>query len=386
MYDIIVVGAGFSGATVAREMAEKHNRKVLVIDKRKQVAGNMFECFDSQGIRIHQYGPHIFHTNNEFIFRYLCKFSKFYKYEHKVVGKIEGKLVPIPFNFTSLEILFSEEEASEIKKELLLAYPKQTKVSILDLINNDSTIVKHFGEFVYENVFVHYTAKQWNQPIEDVDTSVINRVPVILGYDDRYFQDTYQYMPENGFTELFNEMLDHENIDIKLNVDSKDVLEFNDDSKKIYYNGSEFKGKIIYTGALDELLDYKYNPLPYRSLNLVFESYNLDDFQNNAVVNYPNEEAYTRITEFKHLTKQVHKATSILKEYPMEYIAIGENKNTPYYPIINEENNRVYSKYNDLAKQYKNLFLCGRLADYKYYNMDAAIENALEIVDLITKV
>lgn len=378
-YDVIVVGAGFAGAVIARKASDQ-GKKVLIIEKRPQIGGNMYECFDEKGIRIHLYGPHIFHTNNEEVFEFLKKYSEFYPYEHKVIGKIDGKLVPIPFNFTSLEMLFEKDKAEEIKEKLKENYPNEEKVSILDLIKNEDPVIKEFGEFVFEKVFVHYTAKQWGIPIEQVDKSTINRVPVVLGYDDRYFKDKIQYMPQEGFTKLFENMLDSENIDIRLNQDITEILTLDFENKKTYIQDAEFKGPIIFTGAVDELLKFKYGRLPYRSLDLEFENYPKTYFQTNSVVNYPNEEKFTRITEFKYLTNQeVENTTTILKEYPLKYDANNEKCQDPYYPIINDENLDMYENYKKEINEFANIYLVGRLAEYKYYNMDAVIERALEV-------
>lgn len=384
MYNVLIVGSGFSGSVLARELAETYDRKVLILEKRKHIAGNMYEKNDVNDVRVHLYGPHIFHTNNEKVLTYLKRFSDFYPYEHTVVGRIDEKLVPIPFNFQSIDELFPEKVAKTLKDKLVSSYPDQIKISILDLLDNKDEEIRIFGEFVYEKVFVNYTAKQWNQPIEEVDTSVINRVPVILGYDNRYFQDEYQYMPENGFTALFENMLNHSNIDIELNCDATERLKLDLETKKIYFDGEEWNGTLIYTGPLDELFNYEYGPLPYRSLNLVFEQYPVTAYQPAAVVNYPNEEDFTRITEFKYLTKQIlDGSTTILKEYPMNYDPKADKGNIPYYPITNTQNKELYESYRIKAAEFKHLYVCGRLAEYKYYNMDAAVNRALELSEEI---
>lgn len=381
-YDVIIVGAGFAGSVLARKFADD-NKKVLVIEKRKHIGGNMYEETLKNGVRVHKYGPHIFHTNNEGVFKFLSNYTGWYFYEHRVLGKIDNTLVPIPFNFKSIELLFDKNKAESIKEKLLKEYPDQTKVSILDLINNSDKEIKEFGNYVYDRVFVHYTAKQWNIPIEKVDTSVINRVPVILGYDDRYFQDKYQYMPKEGFTQMFNNILNHKNIKIILNKNAKNYIKVDIKEKKLFYKDKEFTGKLIFTGALDDFLDYKYGELPYRSLNLVFESKKYNFHQPVSVVNYPNEFDYTRITEFKYLSNQlVENKTAILKEYPLAYDH-NNLKCDPYYAIINAENTELYNKYLNSVKDIKNLYLCGRLAEYKYYNMDAVVDKALTLYDSI---
>ena len=378
MYDVIIVGAGFAGSVLAERFAS-NNKKVLVIDKRNHIGGNMYEEIRSNGVRVHKYGPHIFHTNDKEVFDYLQQFTGFYFYEHRVIGYIDKTFVPIPFNFKSLELLFPNDKVKEIKEKLLDKYSSKTKVSILDLLNDEDNVIKEFGKYVYEKVFVNYTAKQWNVPISEVDTSVINRVPVILGYDDRYFQDTYQAMPKNGFNEIFNKMLDNKNIEVKLNTNAKDLLRIDTDNKKIYYDSKEFKGIVIYSGALDEFLDYKYGPLPYRSLDLVFEDRCENYYQPTSVVNYPNDERFTRITEFKYLSNEIVKDnTTILKEYPLTY-DYKNKKHVPYYAIFNDDNLALYQKYYDSVKDIDNFYLCGRLAEYKYYNMDAVVRRALNL-------
>jgi len=379
-FDVLVIGAGFAGSVVARKLAEEKNKKVLLIDKRPQIGGNMYECYRENGVRVHLYGPHIFHTNNKEVFEYLQRFGEFYLYEHKVIGRIDGELVPIPFSFKSLEMLFEEEKAETIKEKLKKYFANLDKVSILELINHEDDVIKEFGKYVYEKVFVNYTAKQWGVPVEEVDNSVINRVPVNLGYDERYFKDEIQYMPKEGFTKLFENMLNHPNIEVRLDTNAKDIIKLEEENKKIYVNGEIFDKPIYFTGAVDELLNYKYGQLPYRSLNLVFEDYDKTNFQPNSVVNYPNEEDFTRITEFKYLTNQkLEDKTTILKEYPLKYDAEKKDNVDPYYPIINDENREIYNKYKEEILKYNNIKLIGRLAEYRYYNMDAVIEKALEI-------
>lgn len=379
-YDIVVIGAGFAGATIANKMAN-YGKKVLIIDKRDHVGGNMYECYSNNGVRIHLYGPHIFHTNSEKVFNYLKNFSEFDKYEHKVIGNIDGKLVPIPFNYKSLEILFDLEKANIIKEKLNKKYGEGSKVSIYNLINDEDEVIRKFGNYVYDKVFAQYTAKQWEMPIDKIDNSVINRVPVVLGYDDRYFNDTIQYMPEEGFSVLIQNMLNHDNIDIKVNTNSSEIIKLDFNNNKLYLFDKEFLGKVFFTGAVDELLNYKYGALPYRSLNLVFEEYDEDYYQSNSVINYNTSEEYTRITEFKYLTNQrLNGRTTILKEYPLRYDHLS-TKSDPYYPINNKENIELYDKYKKDIEKFSNIYLCGRLAEYKYYNMDAVVESVLNLFE-----
>ncbi len=376
-YDAIVVGAGCSGAVVARCLAEA-GRQVLVVEKRPQIGGNVFDGPDENGVLVHWYGPHIFHTSSQRVWDYVQQFASWHPYEHRVLGRIDGQLVPIPFNFTSLERLYPAGEAQAVKEKLRERFPGQRTASVLDLMHDPDGQVRAFGEFVFEKVFLHYTAKQWDTPVEQVDRSVINRVPVVLGEDDRYFQDTFQFMPDGGFTPLFQRMLDHPGIQVRLNCDARQLLRL--EVGRITVEGGVFSGPVVYTGPVDELFDYAYGPLPYRSLDLQFQQLEEDQFQPASVVNYPNEEAFTRITEFKHLTGQrLPGHTTVLREYPMAYDPLGERGNIPYYVISNPENLALYQKYAALASEYPGLRLCGRLADYRYYNMDAAILRALEL-------
>lgn len=379
-YDVIIIGSGFAGATLARKFAE-NNQKVLILEKRNHIGGNMYEEVLENGIRIHKYGPHIFHTNSDRVFEFLRQFGDWYFYEHRVLGKINDKLVPIPFNFKSLEILYNQKEASMLKEKLLKKYPDQKKISILDLINDQDKEIQKLGRFIYKNVFENYTAKQWNMPISQIDTSVINRVPVILDYGDRYFQDKIQYMPKDGYTEIFNNMLNHPNITVELSTNALDKLTVK--GNKIYYLQQEFTNPVIYSGAIDELFSYQYGALPYRSLKLDFETKNMNYYQPVSVVNYPNEEKFTRITEFKYFSNcLLSSSTTILKEYPQNYDHKNE-KTIPYYTIQNEENLKLYHQYLNQANKIPNLYLCGRLAEYKYYNMDAVIERALDLYETI---
>lgn len=380
MFDIIVIGCGFAGAVAARKLAEDKNKKVLILEKRSHIAGNMYDNMDENSVYIHRYGPHIFHTRLEYILEYLQRFSDWFLYEHRVLGKIDGKLVPIPFNFSSIDKLFSKEKAVIIKRRLIDVFPDRQEISVLELLNISDAIINELGQYIFEKVFINYTAKQWGISVEQVDKSVINRVPVVLSYDDRYFQDKIQCMPKYGYTKLFENILDHPNIIVNLNCNAAERIKIVNGS--VYFDREIYRKPIIYTGAVDELLNYKYDKLPYRSLDLVFEQYNMTNFQHCAVVNYPNEEDFTRITEFKYLTGQVVVGkTTILKEYPMQYKITAEKGNIPYYPIISEKNINRYQMYKTDIDRTGNIYLCGRLAEYKYYNMDAVIDKALRLAE-----
>lgn len=384
-YDAIVIGSGFAGATAARLLAEK-DKKVLIIEERNHIGGNAYDCYDDKGIFIHLYGPHIFHTNSLKVFEFLKRFAEFKEYHHKVIGNIDGTLVPVPFNYTALETLFPKEEADEIKAKLNEQYKGKTRVSILDLLSNEDPIIHRFGEYVYEKVFAYYTAKQWEIPVDKIDKSVISRVPVIMGYEDTYFGDTYQYMPVKGFIEIFNNMLNHPNIEVKLNQKAEDLLRADYENGKIYFMDEAFEGPIIFSGPIDRFMNYEFGVLPYRSLRLQFESYPVTYYQPASVVNYNTSEKFTRISEFKYLTGQQKEGmTTILKEYPLKFDINNPDAKFPYYSINNADNNALYNKYKEKISRIKNFHLCGRLAEYRYYNMDAATLRAMELVEELEK-
>ncbi|MCI9027770.1 MAG: UDP-galactopyranose mutase [Lawsonibacter sp.] len=380
-YDIWIVGAGYAGAVSARALAEK-GKKVLVLERRDHIGGNAYDCLDGHGVLIHKYGPHIFHTNNRAVFDFLSRFTEWRRYQHRVIAnvprdnpevvpahkKTDGRFFfPVPFNLDSLKNAFGEREGGRLGEKLLAAYPAQSQVTILELRQNPDPEVAAIADYVYEHVFVHYTMKQWGQKPEEIDPSTTARVPVRLSRDDRYFQDAYQGMPLEGYTKMFERMLDHPNIEVRLGVDARPILK-------------EAGGPVIYTGQVDELFGFQFGPLPYRTLDFQFETLPQDAFQTHGTVNYTVDQDFTRITEFKHLTGQeLPGVTTIVKEYSRPYT--GDPGEIPYYAIINPENNALYAKYKAEADKKPNLYLLGRLAEYKYYNMDAIAARALELAE-----
>ena len=385
-YDCLIVGAGMAGAVAARELAEQGGQKVLVLERRNHVGGNMYDRFDERGVLIHQYGPHIFHTNSKRVFDYLSRFTRWRLYEHQVVANIpdgEGRLeYPVPFNLVSLRTAFPPEQAEKLEEKLVAAYGREKKVTILQLRQAPDPELAALADYVYDHVFVRYTMKQWGQTPEEIDPATTARVPVFLSEDCRYFQDEYQGMPLEGYTPLFLSLMDHPNITVELNTDAGQRLRL--EGERVLLDGEAFSGTVIYTGAADELFACRYGRLPYRTLDFAFESYPVDFWQSHGTVNYTVDRDYTRITEFKYLTGQdLPGVTTIMKEYSRAYTgAAGE---VPYYAVINGESNALYARYKALADRIPNFHLLGRLAEYKYYNMDAIAARALELCDSLLK-
>ncbi len=369
-YDLIIIGAGFSGATFARKAAES-GKQVLLLEQRDHIGGNCFDYKDENGIIIHPYGPHLFHTNNSEVTDFLSRFTEWTPYHHKVRVHIGKQNVPLPINFTSLDLLFEESDA--LKKTLLETFEGEKSVSIFELLESDNEAIRTLGNYVYENVFVNYTVKQWGTTPEAIDRSVLRRVPVRLSFEDGYFDDSFQQMPAQGFTALFEAMLSHENITLKLGVNALERLHVSD--KGITFDGAPFDGTVVYTGMLDALYTHCYGHLPYRSLHFDFETLEQEQFQEVTTVNHPAAPDMTRITEFKHIYQSVSPKTVIAREYPQAY---ESGRNLPYYPLFTEISKSAYERYADLAHSTKNLIVIGRLAEYRYYDMDDAVANALE--------
>lgn len=389
-YDAIVVGCGFAGSVCARELAERGNKKVLILENRPHIGGNMYDEKDDAGVLVHRYGPHIFHTNDKRAYDYICRFVEMSDYQHEVLADVHGKFMPVPFNKNSMKIAFGEEKAQKLTQKLIDKFGDEKKVTITELRELDDPELSEIADYVYNNVFLYYTQKQWGLTPDEVDPSVVARVPVFISEDNRYFQDAYQGMPQPSYTACFENMLDHENISICLAVDATSVFELDFDGNgedalvsSIKLKGEEIKGDIIYTGPLDELFIARFGRLPYRTLGFLYETYDEEKVMPCATVNYTVSEDFTRITEFKQLTGQVCEKTTIMKEFSKEYS--DPTTETPYYAILNDENRAHYERYRSLMKNMKNFHPLGRLAEYKYYNMDKIISLALELSDELVK-
>ncbi len=360
MFDYLVVGAGFAGSVLAERLACGLNKKVLIIDRRPHIGGNAFDCYNDDGIIIHKYGPHIFHTNSRDVFAYLSRFTEWRPYEHRVRASVDGQLVPMPINLDTINQLYGMS-LTALQLEAFFQSVAEPREQIR---TSEDVVVSKVGRQLYEKFFRNYTRKQWGLDPSELDASVTSRVPIRLNRDDRYFSDTYQAMPRYGYTRMFENMLDHTNIKIMLNTDYHELIGM------IPYK------EVVFTGPVDEYFDYCYGKLPYRSLEFKFETLNIPQHQPVAVVNYPNEHPYTRVTEFKYLTGQTHEKTTLVYEYPC---ADGD----PYYPVPRPENAELYQKYQSLAEATSGVHFVGRLATYKYYNMDQVTAQALTVYSKI---
>ncbi|MCG7280621.1 UDP-galactopyranose mutase [Chryseobacterium taklimakanense] len=359
--DILIIGAGISGATLAERYASI-GKKVVVLEKRGHIAGNCYDEYDENGILVSKYGAHLFHTNDAGVWEYVQRFAEWYPWEHKVIARVDNKTVPIPVNINTVNILFGENISTE---DEMKAWLDKNRIPFDKPKNGEEAVMNRVGPVLYEKMFKHYTKKQWDKYPEELNASVLERIPVRYNHDGRYFSDTYQALPKGGYTKVFENMLNHPNITVMLNTDYFDV--------KDQFEGFE---KLFYTGPIDRFFEFQdemIEKLEYRSINFVTEHLDQEFFQENSVVNYPGQEVdYTRIIEYKHFGNQQSPKTSIVKEYTVD---TGE----PYYPVPNERNQQIYEKYREKADLLQNVYFVGRLANYKYFNMDQAFRNALDL-------
>lgn len=378
MKEYIVVGAGITGAVISRHLAEK-GCKVTVVDKRSTIAGNLYEEKNENGILVQKYGPHIFHTNSVRVYDYINKYGEWEDYFLECMVYMNGKYTPSPFNFKTIDDYYPAETAELIKEHIKAKYNGAEKATIVEMLLSDDPIIKEYADFLFDNDYKLYTAKQWGISPDEIDISVLKRVPVLFSYKTGYFDDVYQCMPKCGFTSVIANILNHENITVKLDTDALSFIEIR--GEELLIDGKPTDKTVVYTGAVDELMRCSYGVLPYRSLRFEYENKDMDSYQDAPVVAYPQVDGFTRITEYTKLPVQNGNGkTVIAREYPLPYVA---GKTEPYYPIPTEESKALYEKYRAHLEKIPNLILCGRLADYKYYNMDQAIERALELCETL---
>ncbi|PBJ10178.1 UDP-galactopyranose mutase [Flavobacterium sp. ACN6] len=365
--DILIIGAGISGAVLAERYASI-GKKVLIIEKRNHIAGNCYDYVDENKILVSKYGAHLFHTNEESVWEYVNQFSDWYFWEHKVIARVDDKMVPIPVNITTVNELFNTNISTEDQMKNWL---EENRTPLEKPANGEEAVLNRVGPILYEKMFKHYTKKQWDKYPAELDASVLDRIPVRTNYDDRYFSDIHQALPKGGYTQLFENILDNPNIEVLLETDYFDV-------KDEYANYE----KLFYTGPVDRFFEFKHSlleKLEYRSINFVSETVDGEFYQENSVVNYPGTEVdFTRIIEYKHFGNQISEKTTVVKEFTVDE---GE----PYYPVPNPRNQEIYARYKTEADKLIDVHFVGRLANYKYFNMDQAFKNALDLFDLLEK-
>ena len=370
---MLVVGCGLSGAVVARYFAEK-GVKVTIWERRSHIAGNMYDYVDKHGILVHKYGPHTFHTNKKELFDYICRFCEWDNFKLTCGAEMDGICTPTPFNFQTIDDFYSVEDAAILKTRLKEAFGERQTAAVVEVLEHPDPLISGYARFLFDKDYSLYTAKQWGVSASEIDPSVLKRVPLRFSYDVGYFDDIYQVMPKISYTNFFENLLNHENITVELNKDALKSITVSE--KDIFIDCFKAEMPVVYTGALDELFKCCYGPLPYRSLKFKWVHENKDSFQDMPVVAYPQAKDYTRITEYKKLPVQNITGTTYAIEYPLKYEqGIGE----PYYPVLTEQSSRQYALYNEKARGIKNLFFCGRLADFKYYNMDEALHRSLSL-------
>lgn len=372
--DCLVVGCGLCGAVIARHMAEQ-GKLVTILERRNHIGGNMYDYIDDYGFLVQKYGPHTFHTQKKRLFDYMCRFEQWQDYRLTCGAVWDGKYTPTPFNFTTIDTFYPRAQAEGLKEKLKKAFSGRETATVVEVLEHPDPEIRSYAEYLFENDYAPYTAKQWGIAPSEIDPSVLKRVPLRFSYGEGYFDDEYQVMPVHSYTTFFENLLDHPNIEVKLGVEALDHLKVKED--RLWVDGQAVNTPVVYTGALDELFGCVYGKLPYRSLRFEWKYTEQDSLQQAPIVAYPQEAGYTRITEYKKLPVQDRLGSSYAIEYPLPYRE-GE-KMEPYYPVLTAESQEQYAKYAALAERIPNLIPCGRLADFKYYNMDQVLERALTI-------
>lgn len=372
--DSLVIGCGLSGAVIARHLAEQ-GKQVSIWERRAHIGGNMYDYVDEHGFLVQKYGPHTFHTRKKELYDYMLRFEDWQDYKLTCGAVWDGKYTPTPFNFTTIDTFFSHEQAERLKNKLQTAYAGRETATVVEVLEHDDPDIRGYAEYLFRNDYAPYTAKQWGVSPSEIDPSVLKRVPLRFSYDEGYFEDPYQIMPAHSFTRFFQTLLDHPNIHIELGVEALERIQVSDG--QLYVDGNRWDEPLVYTGALDELFGGIFGRLPYRSLRFEWKYTEADSVQDAPVVAYPQEAGYTRITEYKKLPFQARPGSSYALEFPLPYQEGASLE--PYYPVLTEKSQIQYKKYFELVSAVPNLICCGRLADFKYYNMDQALERALGV-------
>ena len=376
--DCLIVGCGLSGAVVARHLAE-HGKQITIWERRDHIGGNMYDYVDEHGFLVQKYGPHTFHTKKKELYDYMCRFGRWQDYKLTCGAAWGGKYTPTPFNFTTIDTFYPAEKAELLKEKLKKAFSGRDTATVVEVLAHPDEDIRGYAEFLFQNDYAPYTAKQWGVSPSEIDPSVLKRVPLRFSYEEGYFDDPYQVMPEQSFTHFFQNLLDHPNIHVELGVEALDHIQIRND--RIILDGAPLEIPVVYTGALDELFGGIYGRLPYRSLRFEWKYEDKESLQDAPVVAYPQEAGYTRITEYKKLPVQTGTGTSYALEYPLTYQEGTQQE--PYYPVLTEQSQQQYEQYRRAAEAVPNLICCGRLADFKYYNMDQALEQALRACENI---
>ena len=381
---ILVIGSGFSGSILARKIAEELNEKVEIIERRSHIGGNAYDEYDENGILIQKYGPHFINTNKYSIIKYLMQFTELFPHDAKLLSFIDGNYVQLPFNFRTMQQLVGYENSESLLKKLRESFNGRDRVPILELVDHPDEEIKAYGNLLFDKAYKTYTSKMWGIGVDEIDKSVLERVPMAMSFDERYLNKDFQYLPVNGFTEIFKNMLDHPNIKLSLNTDALKFIRFDEGNHCVTYNGKKVDC-LIFTGPIDELFQYKYGYLPYRSLDIKYKYSDSNSVLPCEIISYPQADGYIRSTEYRKImfNDSAVKGSVVATEYPLPYDKNAKVGNIPYYPVLTEESKIAYEKYVNEAKKYNNIFLCGRLAEFRYYNMDICIEHALDYFENI---
>ena len=380
MHKAIIVGCGLTGSIIARRLAEEKHYDVTILERRSHIAGNLYDYTDENGILVQKYGPHIFHTNSERVYEYINRFSNWNPFKLECMVYMNGHFTPSPFNYATIDTFFSAEKAAQIKEHLRAAYPGRDRATIVEMLESSDAVVREYAQFLFDNDYSLYTAKQWGISPSEIDVSVLRRVPVLFSYETGYFKATHELMPEGGFTSFVRSILDHPKIHVELEQEAR--IRLCEEQGEILLDGEAFHGPVVWTGMLDQLFHADLGALPYRSLRFEWKSCNQSSYQQAPVVAYPQEKGFTRIAEYSKLPVQhCGERTTLAIEYPVPYQADGSTE--PYYPVLTAESQKLYQVYRQRASRFKNLYPCGRLGQYRYYDMDNAIDAALEVSDAI---